>query len=806
MILFRSVYKRQLQFPIVWLIIISLVALCAAWQTRNFAFDASSDTLVVQGDPGLETYREMAKIFGGDEFLILAWRPKGMSHFSRDALDRLAALQREVTAVDGVAGVLSVLDVPLIQSPPLPIEKMASEYRTLRDVDIDLALARKELTTSVLFRDYLISKDGSSSVLRVDLEQDERLIVLQKQLDGAAEGQLDKGDIEESYRQARLAFVDGRQALIDKIRVIKQGHEQDADIYISGVPMIAADMIDFVKSDLSVFGLLVLSVIIVLLAFFFRRARWVLLPLLISAVSIVITTGVLAFVQKPVTVVSSNFISLLAILCISFSIHLIVRYRELLEEDPDSSQNDLVLRTMESKFAPCFYTALTTILAFGSMIASKILPIEDFGWMMCLGMVVAFIVTYVVFPSVLLLLGKGRPSVTLGSDVRITIFFSRISRQFPRSIIVVSLMVAVVAGYGLSLVSYDNRFIDYFDDDTDIYKGMSFIDEHLGGTVPFDVFIQMDKYEAVQDDFFAIDKTWPERYWFTADRVDRVRELHEFVEKHNATGKVISIATLETQARAFNDGDALTSVELAYVLGKLPETIRDQLLTPYASPKRGLIRINARTKESGSYYSRDDLIASIKQKGAELAGIEKDDVVVTGMMVLFNDMLKSLAKSQIKTLMYVVGATLLMFTMLLGSAVLALVALIPNVIAAAGVTAVMGYASIPLDMMTITIAAISIGIGVDDAVHYLHRFRQEFKQHGDVYRAVEEAHQSIGQAMYFTSAVIFLGFSVLVFSNFLPTVYFGLLTALAMLMALIANLTLLPALLIVCYRKNAQQC
>jgi hypothetical protein len=803
--LFHRVYKNQLHHPIIWLTIVSLVALCAAWQTRNFAFDASSDTLVVQGDPGLETYREMAQIFGGDEFLILAWRPKSTPHFSRDALDKLAALQSEVTAVDGVASVLSVLDVPLIQSPPLSIENMASEYRTLRDVDTDLVLAKKELTSSVLFRDYLISKDGTSSVLRIDLVQDKRLMALQEEIDGAADRPIDINDVEESYRQARLAFVERRQALVDEIRLIRLQHEPYADIYISGVPMIAADMIDFVKSDLRVFGLLVLSVIVVLLAFFFRRVRWVLLPLLISALSIVITTGLLAFVQKPVTVVSSNFISLLAILCISFSIHLIVRYRELLEESADRSQYDLVLKTMESKFAPCFYTALTTILAFGSMIASKILPIEDFGWMMCLGMVVAFIVTYIVFPSILLLLCKGGPSATLGNDVQLTIIFSRISRQYPSRVIVVSLMIAAVAGYGLSLVSYDNRFIDYFDEDTDIYKGMSFIDEHLGGTIPFDVFIQMDMYEAVEDDFFSTAEAWPERYWFTADRVDRVRELHEFVENHSATGKVISIATLEEQARAFNEGAALTSVELAYVLGKLPETIREQLLTPYARPELGLVRINARTKESGGYYSRDDLIESIKQKGAELEGVEKDDVVVTGMMVLFNDMLKSLAESQIKTLVYVVGATLLMFAILLGSFVLALVALVPNVIAAASVTAVMGYASIPLDMMTITIAAISIGIGVDDAVHYLHRFRQELEKHGDVYKAVEDAHRSIGQAMYFTSTVIFLGFSVLVFSNFLPTVYFGVLTALAMLMAMVANLTLLPALLVVCYRKKPQQ-
>ncbi len=789
-----NLYRQQLQYPWFWLTLMLAITLVATWQSRQFSFDASSDQLVVQGDPGLAQYRKMSAIFSGDDFIVLAWHPRAVSQFDREALTRLDKLQQAVAALPGVIDVQSILDVPLVKSPPIPIEQMADQYRTLRDKDVDLALARTELTSSPLFKDYLISKDGTASVLKIDLEPDERLSRLQAEMDAGR-------NVTADFRGARQDYVDRRQELIDGIRSLRLEHLDFAEIYISGVPMIAADMIDYVKSDLFVFGSLVLIAIVVLLIFFFRRTRWVLLPLIISASTILMTTGILATADKPVTVVSSNFVSLLAILCISFSIHLIVRYRELLDQDPDMAQEDLVFETMYSKFAPCLYTALTTVLAFGSMMASRILPVEDFGWMMCLGILIAFVVTFIVFPSTLMLLGKGKPSATLGSGIALTRIFSKLARNHSTAVIIAAVFVTGVAGYGLTLITYDNRFIDYFDDDTDIHKGMTFIDEHLGGTVPFDVYVQLGKFESVEeDDFFSSDEdTWPERYWFTADRVKQVRELQDIIAAHPATGKVISIATLELEARSFNEGEPLSSLELAYVLGQLPAGIRDQLLVPYADPETGYARINARTRESGGYFSRDKLIASIEAHAADSQSLNPDDVAVTGMMVLFNDMLKRLADSQLQTLLYVIGATLIMFTLLLRSITLAAIALVPNVIAAASVTAVMGFASIPLDMMTITIAAISIGIGVDDAIHYLHRFSEEFKEN-DVKTAVANAHESIGRAMYFTSIVIFLGFSILVFSNFLPTVYFGLLTALAMFMALLANLTLLPALLVTCYR------
>tara|TARA_B110000261_G_scaffold26483_1_gene29201 strand:+ start:743 stop:2755 length:2013 start_codon:yes stop_codon:yes gene_type:complete len=670
-----------------------------------------------------------------------------------------------------------------------------------------------------LFREFLVSADGTSSAIRIDLEKAKKLEDARNLRDEyrtayrhASSSQLssaktvDKHQLrqaESAHLAARRAYLADRDILIDAVRRIAKTHQPEATIYISGIPMIAADMISFVKSDLALFGSLVFICIVTLLFFFFRKRRWIVLPILISGISILLTVGILSFAEKPVTVVSSNFISLLAIICISFSIHLIVRYREILKDTPAICQGDLVDQTMRSKFAPCLYTALTTILAFGSMMGSRIVPVEDFGLMMCLGIVVSFFVTYCVFPSVLLLLPTGQVSRTALKQIATTTIFSNIVKQHPKLIIGLSAFIFAISVFGVSKITFDNRFTDDFDSDTEIHKGMQYIDQHLGGTIPMDVYLKFEPFEPIaeEDDFFSADE-FPQRYWFTLDMLDKIAAMHSKIEQHPSTGKVVSLHTLQAITIELNNGKALNQTELAFVLGALPQSVREQILNPYAKPSEGIVRINTRISETGPRFSKDLMIADLQQYATSELGLTKDSVVVvvTGMMVLFNDMLKQLADSQLRTLAYVVLATFLMFSLLLRSLLLALLALIPNIIAATAVMAFMGFAGIPLDMITITIAAISIGIGVDDAIHYLHRFNEEYRNAADIRTAVERAHQTIGRAMYFTSMIIVVGFSILAFSNFLPTVYFGLLTALAMLLALIANLTLLPALLIKLYK------
>ncbi|MEX2489276.1 MAG: MMPL family transporter [Pseudomonadales bacterium] len=801
----REAYFTLLKFPKYVLWVVALMCLVAGYHARDFSFDASADDLVVQGDPKLEFYRQMSAKFTGDDFLVVTYASPDGGLFSDKIFDKamaeIAEVQSELEQVEGVHSVFSILDAPLLQSPPIPLERLADNFLTLEDPETDIILAEKELTTSPLFSNYLISTDGKTTALLINLVPETELESLRVRRDelrampDANEDELERA--EEAHSNAREAYLDRRDKLLEDIRRIRDRYKDDAIMYLGGVPMVAADMITFVKHDIAVFGSTVVVLIMAMLFLFFRRLRWVLLPMLISGLTLLFTIALLGFFDKPVTVISANFVSLLGIICISFSIHLIVRYRELLEHNIDGSYPARVRQVMVDKFIPCLYTALTTMVAFSSMMASGILPVDDFGWMMCLGIAISFVVTYVVFPAVLLVMEKGEPSVTLKDRIALTELLSRVSRNYPGRMIMAGVVVAGIALGGLSQLSFNNRFIDYFGEETEIRQGMEYIDKHLGGTVPFDVYIKFSPWEATADDdpFATEDDTFPERYWYTPRKLEDVRALHDFTASHFATGKVISLATLDRIARQFNEGEELTALEMSAALGMMPDSVREQLIEPYADPPSGYARINARVKESGAYFSRDELIADIKAFADE--NLDRE-VRVTGMMVLFNDMLKQLYDSQLSTLVYVVVAILIMFTLLLRSILLAILALIPNIIAAATVIAFMGYAGIPMDMMTITIAAISVGIGVHDAIHYLHRFQQEYRKGNSVTDAVRYAHETIGHAMYFTSLVVIGGFSVLALSNFLPTVYFGVLTALAMLLAMLANLILLPSLLIAC--------
>lgn len=811
-------YVSLLNHPKWLLFVVAGLLVVGGFFATRFSFDASSETLVVEGDPDLAAYERVSETFGGDAFLLLTFAPHDGDPLSAANLERLWQLQNRVLAIDGVMSVFSLLDAPLLSSPPIPLEQLADGFRTLRSPDVDKALAANELRTSPLFRELLISNDGNTTAMRIDIAPDVALNDLearratlrnQAQLTDAETGELELLDMR--HPEERQRYLNSRTQLISEIRHLRTEYSEFGLLHLGGVPMIAADMIQFVKNDLIVFGGTVIVLIMIILYLFFGSARWVLLPIAAAGVTIVLTMGVLGFLEKPATVISSNFVSLLAITTISLTIHLIVRYRELLQVSEELDSEDLVEVTMTSKFAPCLYTALTTIAAFGSLTVSDIVPVEDFGWMMCLGIAIAFVVTFSFFPAALLLMGRAAPLVDFGKELGVTRVLSHLARWQSTAIVTIALVWSVAAIFGISRVSLDNRFVDYFQDDTDISQGMTYIDQHLGGTVPFDVVLKFEPFEDLQDPFDEEDDlfgdteadTFPERYWFTRDKLDRVQAVHRFLEAREEVGKVVSLASLDELAAQLNGGQPLNNVQLAAVLGALPVDLRDELIRPYGSPATGEVRLSARVIESGPHFDRDALVTDILTFSEDELHLGEDQVVVSGMLVLFNSMLQQLFSSQVDTLAYVLLAAFAMFVILLRSVLYAVLGLIPNILAAATVIAFMGYAGIPLDMMTITIAAISIGIGVDNAIHYLHRFRIEHEKWGDVRVAIAWSHASIGRALYFTGFTIITGFSVLCFSNFVPTIMFGLLIAVAMVLALLANLTLLPSLLVLIVKDHA---
>jgi len=803
-----------LKWPRAILLLSLLLLAGSGYYASLFRFDASADTLVVEGDTDLATYERMAAIFGGDDFLFLTFQPNSREPIAPDSLATLEQITVELAQIEGVSSVFSVLDAPLLKSPPMTLAELADGFRTLRSADVDFALAQDELVNSPFFRELLITADGTATAIKIDLAPDAALLAVTEKREAMREAGERSGPawaaVSEEYRQVREAYLLQRETLLSDVRAVQNKYAEAGTLHLGGVPMIAADMITYVKRDLRLFGGLVLLLMIAALALFFRHLRWVVLPILTAGLSVFYTVGLLGLLDWQATVISSNFISLLGITTISLTIHLIVHYRELLHTKPELELSERVATTMREKFAPCFFTALTTMAAFGSLTASGIVPVEDFGWMMCMGILLSFFTTYTFFPALLLMMRRELPTGQTGSVNHFIRALGELTRWRPLSIAVGAAVLVVVAYFGIQRVSLDNRFAEYFDEGTEIYQGMHYIDQQLGGTIPFDVVLSFPPYEEdvfdEDDDFFFEDEEeadpYPERYWFSRGVLDRLEKVHRFLTDQPQVGKVLSLTALEDFAREFNDGEKLSSLEIVAVLGAVPPHLHDELIKPYASPSTGHLRLSGRIKESGPAFDREEFRQQIIAYGADEVSFGEGEVEVTGMMVLFNGMLKQLLDSQIDTLSYVLAAVFVMFLVLLRSIRHALLGMIPNTLAAATVIAAMGYAGIPLDMMTTTIAAICIGIGVDDTIHYLHRFRLEYARWGDARVAVSFSHASIGRALYFTSVTVIVGFSVLYFSNFVPTVMFGLWTAVAMILALIANLALLPALLVLTHAKR----
>lgn len=377
--------------------------------------------------------------------------------------------------------------------------------------------------------------------------------------------------------------------------------------------------------------------------------------------------------------------------------------------------------------------------------------------------------------------------------------------HYGKPILYTALIVVIISiGFATKLV-VENSFISYFKKDTEIYQGMKVIDQKLGGTTPLDIILQFKTYDTVQeesqDDFmsefeeeFAQSQDNPQ-YWFTPNKMQVILKVHDYLESVEEIGDVQSLGTLLKVGKTLNNDQHLDSIYLALLYNQLPNEYKELILSPYIDIKKNEARLTVRIIDSNEDLRRNELLKKIQNELEQLVANEAD-VRLTGLMVLYNNMLQSLFDSQIATLGLVLAILFVMFLILFRSFLIATIALIVNIVPISVVFGLMGALDIPLNIMTITIAAISIGIGVDDTIHYIHRFKEELDQCGDYTQAMKRAHNSIGYAMYYTSLAIMLGFSILVVSNFIPTIYFGLLTVVVMFMVLLADLLLLPKLLI----------
>lgn len=813
------------------LLLLLTLVIAAGLGLPNFKLDASSESLTLENDKDLEYFREVYQRYQSGDFLVVTYRPKS-DLFSDESLAGIRELSDKLSELDGVDSVLGMLDVPLLYSPKLSLTDFSSEPRTLMTPGVDRQMAKQEFWDSPIYRDMLLSPDGRTTAVLANLKVDNKFLDLVKQRDAFQalnnERKLTVSE-RESFERISQEFLDYRtetsirdKQRVARVREIVGSFDGRAEMFVGGVTMITADMIDFIRSDLVVFGVGILTFIVALLAVIFRQWRFIVLPLTTCIFTAVFMLGLLSWLDWRLTVISSNFVALLLITTLALTIHLIVRFRESYGEHPDWGREALVKDMVHYMFRPCLFTALTTVVAFVSLVVSGIRPVIDFGWMMTMGLCVGFVVAFIVLPAGLMLWPLGHPKDNGDKSKAFTLRFSKFAEQRGGLVLFFSLAAAVVSAYGVTLLKVDNRFIDYFHKDTEIYQGMQAIDQNLGGTMPLEIIIDLpaadakiavlstqddlvdDEYDEFDDEFgdefggdlFAEEAGEEESvYWFTSAGLSQVEKLQDYLESLPEVGKVQSLAIAYKVAKDINGG-SLSDFELAILRQALPDSINDVLVKPYLSIEDRQTRIAMRLVETSSELDRMTIIEKIRSKAVDDLGFKPEQIHFSGMLVLYNNMLNSLFDSQIMTLGAVFIAIMLMFVMLFRSLLLAVVAIVPNMLAAFMVLGGMGLAGIPLDMMTITIAAITVGIAVDHEIHYITCFKREFAKDGDYVATMHRSHGTIGRALYYTAITIIAGFSVLALSEFIPSIYFGLLTGGSMIAATLASLVLLPKLLL----------
>lgn len=782
--------------------------------------DASADTLLLEHDLDLQYNRVINKRYENPDFLLIAFSVKDNLLADKN-LETLAELSHDLQKLSQVEKVTSILNVPLLLSPPRDLQALVNSVPTLENSNVNKKLVKKEFLTSPLYKNALVSSDFKTSSIIVNLKKNREYFELidKKEQLLQKKGKQELSKIEEQelkelllqYKEYKKQQREIEHNTIENIRNVMKKYEHRAELFLGGVNMIVDDIITYVKNDLLIYGTTLLAILILVLWTIFKDLKWIAIPVLICMLSVLATTGVLGVFDWQVTVISSNFVSLQLIITLSIVLHLIVRYNELNQIQPNATQKELVLQTVLSKATPSLFAILTTIAGFSSLVVSDIKPIINLGLMMSLGIAISLLIAFLIFPTLMMMLKKSPArAIKKRSSFSITKICSNSVIKYGNIILVVAVAIFLFSIWASSKLIVENSFISYFKKSTPIYQGMEIIDQKLGGTTPLDITIDFKQIQEsnytnntdAQEDFmdsfeeeFSQNNDKPE-YWFTPNKMEIISKVHNYLDSIQEIGNVQSLATLLKVGKELNEGKQMDSILLALIYNKLPQEYKEIILSPYISIENNQARISTRVVDSNSNLRRDELLKKID---ADLTLLLKDDSVEfrqTNLMVLYNNMLQSLFDSQIATLGIAILILLIMFITLFKSVKIALIAIVANIVPVSVIFGIMGIASIPLNIMTITIAAICIGIGVDDTIHYIHRFKDEYEKCGEYEEAMKRSHDSIGYAMYYTSLAIILGFSILVVSNFIPTIYFGLLTVVVMIIVLLADLLLLPKLLI----------
>ena len=807
----NQIYKKLLEKPKFILFLIVLVFSFSVYNAKNFQLDASADSLLLENDPDLNYLRSVNERYSSEDFFVITYSPK--KKINNETIQELKKFVNEIDNIQWVSKTISILNAPLFESSDQPlIEKINNiQYITTPGIEINRAL--NELRNSPVYKRLIINDDATTFGIVAYIKDNKKYLsaleINKNFLDKQKNKKLSDKDFKEFEKHKlvleQLKREQNKNLELYNIEIRSHilKYKNIADINLSGIPMIADDLISFVKKDITVFGSGVFVFIIITLWFIFRDIRWVIFPLLSCFLSISIMVGMLGYLNWKVTVISSNFISLMLILTMEINIHYVERYKQLQAELPKKKENFLTYLTTTKILTPILYAVLTTALAFLSFIFCDIKPVIDFGLMMTLGLFISLFVSMILLPYLIIKFKPKASPVHKSKESKIAKFFETIAINQKFLVLTFSSIIFILSIYGMTRLKVENSFINYFDKNTEIYKGMKLIDEKLGGTTPLDIILKFKESESkstfADDEFFqgSSSDEYKDSYWFTNFRINNIVNVHKYLETLPEIGKVLSFYSVLQLGEKLNDNKKLGPLEMAILHSKLPEDIKKNIITPYISIDDNEARISLRIIDSNPELNRKELLIKIQKDLEEKLQLKKEEFKITGILVIFNNLLQSLFDSQIKTLGITFAGIFLLLLILFKSFWWSVVAAIPNFTSALFILGSLGLFNIPLDMMTITIASISVGIAIDNSIHYIYRFREEFKINKNYNRTIQICHRTVGKAIVNASLTIVFGFSILILSNFIPSIYFGIFTGLAMLTAMTLVLTLMPQLILI---------
>ena len=805
------IYRQYLLgHPVLVLFFLAIILVISATNIKNFTLDASADTLILEDDRDLKIFRNISERYKSSDFMILTLTDKNKNIFSSDTLRLIDTLSREIKTIQNIDSVTSITNIPLVTSSEKPLTELINDIPNILSEDVERNRAKEEILTSPIYKDLIISSNAKTTAMQLVIKKNESLSNALKQRNLLFEKYKEDKSIEDQYLQAKIKYQNLAnkekqkiKLLIREIRKVQSSYSNDRyEIRLGGIPMITDDMITFIKNDLINFGFGVLLFILITLVIIFRKFIWVAAPIVNCIYAVLFMIGLLGYMDWKVTVISSNFISLMLILTLSMNIHIIVRYRQIFSSG-DGDKFYSIHQTTKKMIWPCLYTALTTIVAFASLVFSDIKPVIDFGYMMVIGLTTLFITSFTLLPCFILVFSNKDNSTISNEQTKSYIVdsLSNVALKFGKHIYAIVAVISVITLYGITQLKVENSFINYFRSDTEIHKGMKLIDNQLGGTTPMDIIIKFPDSKDIEDDeefdeLLGDSEESEESNWFTTEKINKIKYVHDYLNNNEYIGKVLSLASSIRVAEIVNDDKELNSLEMSLLYKQLPVEVKDIAVNPYLSIEDNEARINIRVLDSNQNLRRADLIEKIRTDLNNDDYLKSEVITITGILLLYNNMLQSLFDSQIKSLGFVMLIIASMFLILFRSIKLMIIGIIPNLLSALLVLGIMGIINLPLDMMTITIAAITVGIAVDNSIHYIYRFKEEFENIETYEDTVKTCHSSIGRAIFFTGITVIFGFSILILSNFIPTIIFGTLTGLAMLVALVLVLTLLPRLLI----------